>query len=113
MTPVRYLGLSSAWVVLPSSNWLVKVVLPEPIGAGFLIQCIVLTEIDSHPPTPESTHRIYSSAMMDGYDEVFAAFRGRGRAPSFELVCFNRFQVGQYPGFVLASGDIDNLNTIL
>jgi hypothetical protein len=40
--------------------------------------------------------------MIYNYGDVFAALKGRGHAltPGYlELVCLNRFQVGQYPGF--------------
>jgi hypothetical protein len=56
------------------SNWYYL----YPVVQAFLF--IVLTELDSHSRIPESTNRIYSSAMKDDYSEVFAAFKGRGRA---------------------------------
>jgi hypothetical protein len=41
-----------------------------------------------------------SALIRDDYGEVFAALKGRmSSSPSYELVCLNRFQVGQYPGF--------------
>jgi hypothetical protein len=50
----------------------------NPVVQAFLF--IVLTELDIHHPIPVSTHRNYFGTMMDDYGDVFAAFKGRGRA---------------------------------
>jgi hypothetical protein len=49
---------------------------------------------------PEDTGLIRLVTMMGNYREVLSALNGRGHPLLAELesVCFNRFQVGQYPG---------------
>jgi hypothetical protein len=60
------------------------------------------TELDSCLVIPEYTDPIRFGTMMDGYREVFAALKGRGRAlpaPSFEFVNLKLFSSGSNSGF--------------